>query len=136
MLSMMRKSPAGPPAAPAVDLQHRGRPAKSDLRRSHRPGGAHLRADRDDGAYTVCEEQDFLVSVAGRRTVAAQGQAGRRPGPARDGGGWFHPGDLGCATRTATAPLLDRAKDIVISGGENISTIEVENALCPIPTSP
>jgi len=70
----------------------------------------------------------LLVSVAGRRTVAAQGQAGRRPGPARDDGGWFHPGDLGCATRTATAQLLDRAKDIVISGGENISTIEVENA--------
>ena len=37
------------------------------------------------------------------------------------------PGDLGCATRTATAQLLDRAKDIGISGGENISTIEVEN---------
>jgi len=78
----------------------------------------------------------LLVSVAGRRTVAAQGQAGRRPGPAGDRGGWFHPDDLGCASRTATAQLLDRAKDTVISGGENISTIEVENALMSIPTSP
>jgi acyl-CoA synthetase (AMP-forming)/AMP-acid ligase II len=65
--------------------------------------------------------------------VAAQGQAGRRPGPAGDRGGWFHPDDLGCATRTATAQLLDRAKDIVISGSENIYTIEVENALMSRP---
>ena len=48
-------------------------------------------------------------------------------------GGWFHPGDLGCAGRTATAQLLDRAKDTVISGDENISTIEVENALMSHP---
>ena len=48
-------------------------------------------------------------------------------------GGWFHSGDLGVRYPDGYIELLDRAKDIVISGGENISTIEVENALMSHP---
>ncbi len=48
-------------------------------------------------------------------------------------GGWFHSGDLGVRHPDGYIQLLDRAKDIVISGGENISTIEVENALMSHP---
>lgn len=44
-------------------------------------------------------------------------------------GGWFHSGDLGVLFADGYIQLKDRAKDIIISGGENISTIEVENAL-------
>jgi fatty-acyl-CoA synthase len=44
-------------------------------------------------------------------------------------GGWFHTGDLGVVHRDGYIQLKDRAKDIIISGGENISTIEVEGAL-------
>jgi fatty-acyl-CoA synthase len=44
-------------------------------------------------------------------------------------GGWFHSGDLGVMHRDGYMELRDRAKDIIISGGENISTIEVESAL-------
>ncbi len=44
-------------------------------------------------------------------------------------GGWFHTGDLGVVHEDGYVELKDRAKDIVISGGENISTIEVEGAL-------
>ena len=44
-------------------------------------------------------------------------------------GGWFHSGDLGVRLPDGYIRLMDRAKDIVISGGENISTIEVEHAL-------
>ena len=44
-------------------------------------------------------------------------------------GGWFHSGDLGVLHPDGYIELKDRAKDIIISGGENISTIEVENVL-------
>jgi fatty-acyl-CoA synthase len=48
-------------------------------------------------------------------------------------GGWFHSGDLGVRYPDGYIRLLDRAKDIVISGGENISTIEVEQAFSSHP---
>jgi fatty-acyl-CoA synthase len=48
-------------------------------------------------------------------------------------GGWFHSGDLGVMYPDRYIQLRDRAKDIVISGGENISTIEVEQALMSHP---
>ena len=44
-------------------------------------------------------------------------------------GGWFHTGDLGVMHPNGYIQLRDRAKDIIISGGENISSIEVEQAL-------
>ncbi|WP_210603161.1 AMP-binding protein [Brevibacterium oceani] len=44
-------------------------------------------------------------------------------------GGWFHSGDLAVMHPDGYVQILDRAKDIVISGGENISTIEVEQAI-------
>jgi fatty-acyl-CoA synthase len=44
-------------------------------------------------------------------------------------GGWFHSGDLGITHRDGYIQLKDRSKDIIISGGENISSIEVEDAL-------
>ena len=43
--------------------------------------------------------------------------------------GWFHTGDLGVLYPDGYVKLKDRAKDIIISGGENISSIEVEDAL-------
>ncbi|CAN5168407.1 AMP-binding protein [soil metagenome] len=48
-------------------------------------------------------------------------------------GGWFHSGDLGVMHPDGYVELRDRAKDVVISGGENISTIEVEQALMSHP---
>jgi len=44
-------------------------------------------------------------------------------------GGWFHTGDLGVMYQDGYIQLKDRSKDIIISGGENISSIEVEDAL-------
>jgi len=44
-------------------------------------------------------------------------------------GGWFHSGDLGVWHPDGYIELKDRSKDIIISGGENISSIEVENTL-------
>ena len=48
-------------------------------------------------------------------------------------GGWFHSGDLGVWHPDGYIELRDRAKDIIISGGENISTIEVEQTIVTHP---
>ncbi len=44
-------------------------------------------------------------------------------------GGWFHSGDIAFQHPNGYIKITDRAKDIIISGGENISSVEVENAL-------
>ena len=48
-------------------------------------------------------------------------------------GGWFHSGDLGVMHEDGYVELRDRSKDIIISGGENISTIEVEGVIIKHP---
>ena len=48
-------------------------------------------------------------------------------------GGWFHSGDIGVMHPDGYIEIRDRMKDIIISGGENISTIEIENTICRHP---
>jgi fatty-acyl-CoA synthase len=48
-------------------------------------------------------------------------------------GGWFHSGDLAVWHPDGNIELRDRSKDIIISGGENISSIEVEQIICAHP---
>jgi len=49
-------------------------------------------------------------------------------------GGWFHTGDLAVVHPDGYVQIKDRSKDIVISGGENISTLEVENVIYQHPS--
>jgi acyl-CoA synthetase (AMP-forming)/AMP-acid ligase II len=48
-------------------------------------------------------------------------------------GGWFHTGDGGSIDDDGYLSISDRKKDVIISGGENVSSIEVEDALCAHP---
>jgi fatty-acyl-CoA synthase len=48
-------------------------------------------------------------------------------------GGWFHSGDLAVVCPDGYFKIKDRAKDVIISGGENISSLEVEDAICHHP---
>ncbi len=48
-------------------------------------------------------------------------------------GGWFHSGDLAVMHPDGYMKIKDRAKDVIISGGENISSLEVEDAICHHP---
>src|ERR1700760_3031781 len=48
-------------------------------------------------------------------------------------GGWFHTGDLGVLHPDGYVELTDRSKDIIISGGENIASVEVEKVLAGHP---
>ena len=49
-------------------------------------------------------------------------------------GGWFHSGDLAVTHSDGYVKIQDRSKDIIISGGENISSIEIENTLAKHPS--
>ena len=49
-------------------------------------------------------------------------------------GGWFHTGDLAVMYQDGYVKIQDRSKDIIISGGENISSIEIENTLAKHPS--
>ena len=48
-------------------------------------------------------------------------------------GGWFHTGDLAVMYPDGYVKIKDRSKDVIISGGENISSLEVEDVLCRFP---
>ena len=73
---------------------------------------------------------DKLGEVMFRGNIVMKGYL-KNPEATRDAfaGGWFHSGDLGVMYPDGYIQLKDRSKDIIISGGENISSIEVENAL-------
>jgi fatty-acyl-CoA synthase len=71
-----------------------------------------------------------LGEVMFRGNVVMKGYLKNAPATAQAfQGGWFHSGDLGVMHPDGYIQLKDRSKDIIISGGENISSIEVEDAL-------
>jgi fatty-acyl-CoA synthase len=71
-----------------------------------------------------------LGEVMFRGNVVMKGYLkNKRSTEAAFAGGWFHSGDLGVIHPDGYIQLKDRSKDIIISGGENISSIEVEDAL-------
>jgi fatty-acyl-CoA synthase len=48
-------------------------------------------------------------------------------------GGWFHTGDMATIDESGSILIVDRKKDIIVSGGENISSLEVEKAILAHP---
>jgi fatty-acyl-CoA synthase len=71
-----------------------------------------------------------LGEIAVRGNTVMKGYL-RNPGATREAfaGGWFRTGDLAVVHEDNYIEIKDRAKDIIISGGENISTLEIEEAL-------
>jgi fatty-acyl-CoA synthase len=47
--------------------------------------------------------------------------------------GWFHTGDIGTMDEEGYLYIVDRKKDIIISGGENIASVEVERVIYELP---
>ncbi len=71
-----------------------------------------------------------LGEVMFRGNVVMKGYLKNKPATEKAfAGGWFHSGDLAVMHADGYIQLKDRSKDIIISGGENISSIEVEDAL-------
>jgi len=105
---------------------------------------AHLKA-RQGVRYHALEDLDVMDpdtmapapadgrtmgEVMFRGNVVMKGYLKNKPSTDKAfAGGWFHSGDLGVKHPDGYIQLRDRAKDIIISGGENISSIEVEDAL-------
>jgi fatty-acyl-CoA synthase len=78
----------------------------------------------------VARDGETLGEVMMRGNVVMKGYLKNRSSTEKAfAGGWFHTGDLGVTHPDGYIQLKDRSKDIIISGGENISSIEVEDAL-------
>jgi fatty-acyl-CoA synthase len=78
----------------------------------------------------VARDGQTLGEVMFRGNVVMKGYLKNRPATDKAfKGGWFHSGDLGVMHPDGYIQLKDRSKDIIISGGENISSIEIEDAL-------
>jgi fatty-acyl-CoA synthase len=95
-------------------------------------GGARV---VDDAMNDVPPDGETLGEVVVRGNTIMRGYF-KQPDATDEAfsGGWFHTGDIGVRHRDGSIELRDRKKDIIISGGENISTIEVEQALMSHPS--
>ncbi len=79
---------------------------------------------------SVPADGETMGEVMFRGNVVMKGYLKNKAGTEKAlAGGWFHSGDLGVKHKDGYVQLKDRSKDIIISGGENISSIEVEDAL-------
>ncbi len=83
----------------------------------------------------VPQDGETIGEVMLRGNVVMKGYL-KNPNATREAlaGGWFHSGDLGVWHADGYVQLKDRSKDIIISGGENISSIEVEDTFYKHPS--
>jgi len=104
-----------------------GRPARGVELRVVRPPSSDKFEDvpADDSAVGEVVVRGATVTPGYWRDEDATAQAFR--------GGWFHTGDLGTLDRHGFLNLVDRAKDVIVTGGESVYGIEVENTLLEHP---
>jgi fatty-acyl-CoA synthase len=88
----------------------------------------------DDNMQDVPRDGATLGEIVARGNVVMQGYYNDPAATARAfQGGWFHTGDAAVVHPSGYVEIRDRFKDVIISGGENISSIEVESALLRYP---
>jgi fatty-acyl-CoA synthase len=103
-----------------------------------RQGTPHVTAGRvrivDENMADVPADAQTMGEVVFRGNVVMKGYYENDEATEQAfAGGWFHSGDVGVMHPDGQIELRDRKKDIIISGGENISTIEVEQAVAAHP---
>ncbi len=120
-----------------LDESLKALPREAQLRQRARTGraarGVELRVVHPSGS---AEFRDVPADDASVGEVIVRGPT-ITPGYWRDEestrlaflGGWFHTGDLGTIDRYGFINLVDRAKDVIITGGENVYSTEVEKAI-------
>ena len=84
----------------------------------------------DENDVPVPQDDRTVGEVCARSNVVFEGyweQPAETAKAIRDG--WFHTGDLGVWDEHGSIHIVDRKKDVIISGGENISSPEIEDAL-------
>ena len=113
-------------------------PAEEQARLAARQGQGYAVFDLvrvvDNDMRDVPRDGETLGEVVMRGNNVAKGYYEQPEATAESfRGGWFHSGDIGVWHPDGYIELRDRKKDIIISGGENISTIEVEQAVAKHP---
>ena len=128
----------GPHTVCAWDKEWDALPADEMARKAARQGQGYVIADLvrvvDDQMRDVPMDAATLGEVVMRGNNVMKGYF-EQPDATAEAfrGGWFHSGDLAVWHPDGYVELRDRKKDIIISGGENISTIEVEQAVARHP---
>lgn len=113
-------------------------PLAERVKRLARQGQAYISSDLvrvvDDEMRDVPRDGDTMGEVIMRGNIVMSGYF-KNPEATETAftGGWFHSGDLAVWHPDGNIELRDRGKDIIISGGENISSIEVEQTICAHP---
>ena len=116
----------------------RGMTPDEHARALGRQGVANIVSDRirvvDDATRDVPSDGESMGEVVMRGNNVMRGYFDDPVATATAfAGGWFHSGDVAVMHPDGYIELRDRKKDIIISGGENISTIEVEHTICSHP---
>jgi acyl-CoA synthetase (AMP-forming)/AMP-acid ligase II len=93
--------------------------------------GVQLEIRDDAGNPLPVGEPGEVCARAGNFMTGYLNKAAETALALRDG--WYHTGDVGYLDAAGYLFLVDRAKDMIISGGENIYSVEVENAICTHP---
>jgi fatty-acyl-CoA synthase len=125
----------GPAAVAAKRADWAERPIAEQTRLNGRQGVRYLLQE----GLTVLDPQtmtevpadgETLGELMFRGNIVMKGYL-KNPQATREAfaGGWFHTGDLGVLEADRYVKIRDRSKDVIISGGENISSLEVEDAL-------
>ncbi len=96
--------------------------------RYHLQGGADV-VNPETNEPVPCDGQT-IGEIVLRGNICMKGYLGNpKATEAAFAGGWFHTGDLGVRYPDGYIKIKDRSKDVIISGGENISSIEIEDVL-------
>jgi fatty-acyl-CoA synthase len=112
------------------DLEPAARATRKARQGVRYPGLEHLSVLDPETMQPVPADGETLGEVMFRGNIGMKGYLkNARATEEAFRGGWFHSGDLGVLHPDGYIQLKDRSKDIIISGGENISSIEVEDAL-------
>jgi acyl-CoA synthetase (AMP-forming)/AMP-acid ligase II len=115
----------------------RGEPSERQLDRRAKTGypilGVEIRVVDAEGR-DVPADGTAAGEIVARSNVVMDGYF-RDPGATAEAirDGWFHTGDIATVDAEGYINIVDRQKDIIISGGENISSVELENALIAHP---
>jgi fatty-acyl-CoA synthase len=125
----------GPAAVCAKHAEWDELPLEEQVRRNGRQGVAYLLEERMDvidpaTMLPVPHDGETMGEIMFRGNITMKGYL-KNPAATEEAfrGGWFHSGDLGVMHPDGYVKIKDRSKDVIISGGENISSIEVEDTL-------
>ncbi len=113
-----------------MDMSVEDRAAKMSRQGLRHPIVAGCMVADPDTMEAVPADGETIGEIMIRGNSVMKGYLSNPDQTAKDlAGGWFHSGDLGVMHADGYAEVKDRSKDIIISGGENISSIEIENTL-------